>query len=188
MKTSKTLWSLNKREDRQGYSFLKPLEFKLITPQSVSYQKDEDKTQLYGYNTVYKYNNDTQVSQTIRRNEKNLEEAHLLKQRTLIELKGLNMVSKIHIRKFKNARINVYVSEFQETGFQTVNYQERIIELGNVPCKYILIEVDKGVPIDAFRQDIKIFGLPHTDIDNTFGMGFHDVLFDKTYQILYGFK
>ncbi len=59
--------------------------------------------------------------------------------------------------------------------------KERIIELGNIPAKFIMIEVDKGVPIHVLKQDIKIFGVSHTDIDSTFGLGSHDVLFDKTY-------
>eukprot|EP00347_Sterkiella_histriomuscorum_P015765 403355764 len=210
----RSLWSLslNHHEDRANYSFLKPLEFKFITPQSCSFQNPGGLgvsqaegivinqnigggSKMYGSQNLYKYNNDTQVGRTIRRNDTALEETDLLKQRTLVELKDLCLVSKIHVKNFKNARVSIYLSEFADYGFKLVNHQkklmsskERIIDIGNLPAKYILIEVDKGVPIKALKQDFQVFGVEHTQIESTFGMGTHDVLFDKTYQILYGFK
>ena len=56
-----------------------------------------------------------------------------------------------------------------------------------MPAKFILLEVDKGAPLSINKQEIKIFGLSYQEIDQTFGIGYHEMLFDKTYKILYGF-
>ena len=82
------------------------------------------------------------------------------------------MVSKLHIKKFKQARVTVKVSEFSDRGFLLVNHREklaasheRVIDCGNVPAKYILIEVEKGSPVPARKDQIKVVGLNYQDID-----------------------
>ena len=74
-----------------------------------------------------------------------------MKQRTLIELKELALVSKIHVAKLKNARVTLKVSEYaDESKFQVVQFREKVvgggkvraIDVGNIPAKFIMIEVD----------------------------------------------
>ncbi len=107
------------------------------------------------------------------------------------------MVSKIHVKNLKHSRITVKVSaESTEPGaFQLINVQEkyisgkeRVIDLGHVPAQFILIEVVKGVPLRATKEDIQVFGMAYKEINQSLGVGFHEILFENTYKIVHGFK
>ena len=50
-----------------------------------------------------------------------------------------------------------------------------------------MIEVEKGVALPK-SKDLKVLGIKHKEVDNVLGKGANDLLFDKTYQIIYGFK
>ena len=62
-----------------------------------------------------------------------------------------------------------------------------MIEVGSLPARYLMIEVEKGVPLPK-PSNIKVFGIKHKNIESVLGEGSNTLLFDKTYQIVYGFK
>jgi hypothetical protein len=63
---------------------------------------------------------------------------------------------------------------------KVVNGKERIINVGNIPARYLLIEIEKGVPFPK-NSDMKIYGIHHKEIDEVLGEGYSSLLFDKTY-------
>ena len=94
----------------------------------------------------------------------------------------------------KGAKINMYVSEFPYEGYKQITFhervhykKERVIEVGSLPARYLLVEVEKGVPLPS-EQNITIYGIKHKNIESILGQGSQNLLFDKTYQIIYGFQ
>ena len=59
--------------------------------------------------------------------------------------------------------------------------------MGSLPARFLLVEVEKGVTLPS-AKNIRVFGVKHKNIENVFGEGSQNLLFDKTYQIVYGFN
>ena len=60
--------------------------------------------------------------------------------------------------------------------------------MGNVPARYLMIEVVKGEPLPNDENAVEVFGMNYRSMDQVLGEGESKLLFDKTYQILYGFN
>ena len=60
--------------------------------------------------------------------------------------------------------------------------------MGNLPARYLMIEVVKGEPLPNDENCVEVYGINYRKMDNTLGDGETKLLFDKTYQILYGFN
>ena len=65
--------------------------------------------------------------------------------------------------------------------------KERIINCGSIPGRYLMIEVEKGVPLPSIDK-IRVFGIRFREIEERMGPGATNLLFDKTYQLVYGFE
>ena len=64
---------------------------------------------------------------------------------------------------------------------------ERVIKVGCLPCKYVLLEMEKGVPLLKLKK-ISAFGLSYSEMDSSLGPGFAEILFDNAYEIIYKTK
>jgi hypothetical protein len=89
----------------------------------------------------------------IRRNE-SWRHSVVLKQSQLLDLETMCLVSRIHITDMRVAHLNVYVSEFEDGPFmkvcdelEVVHGKERVIKVGCLPCRFVKIEMVKGVPL-----------------------------------------
>ena len=102
------------------------------------------------------------------------------------------MISKVHVTDMKAIRFNLYVSEFlsehnDTTGFQKITFKEkivsgkeRIIDVGNIPARFLIIEVEKGVPLPK-KNNLQVFGIKHDQINDILGEGYNQMLFDNAY-------
>lgn len=75
-----------------------------MTPEEKALAKD-----IY---TIYRYNNNAAVIDRVSNRNEIVEDSFLLKQRILMDLKEICLVSYLHVKNMKNAKINLYVSEF----------------------------------------------------------------------------
>ena len=104
------------------------------------------------------------------------------------------MLARVHFTDFKVAQMSVYVSEFKNGPYLKVVEsmhlpagKERIVKVGCLPCKYMMLEIEKGVPVVDVRN-ISCFGLSYAEMDGTLGPGFSEILFDNAYDIIYKTK
>ena len=126
-----------------------------------SYLQSLDMTYVETKNS--KYHNSK--SDKIRRNEP-WSEAVVLKQKCLFSFGGdMIMLSRVHFKDFKVASLNIYISEFKNGPFVKVcesihlpHGNERVVKVGSLPCKYMMIEMEKGVPLLQLKK-ISAFGI-----------------------------
>ena len=93
-------------------------------------------------------------SDKIRRNE-SWQSSVVLKQKCLFSFGGnMIMLGRVHFQDFKVASLNIYISEFKNGPYLKVcesvhlpHGNERVVKVGCLPCKYMLIEMEKGVPL-----------------------------------------
>ena len=139
-----------------------------------------------------KYHNEN--SDKIRRNEK-WNESIVLKQKLLFDLGSMAMVSKIYFFNMKVAWLNVYLSEFKKGPYVKVwdkinlpHGQERTIKVGWLPWRYIMLEMEKGVPLKDPLKNIEVYGIYYNEMDSILGDGYSEMLFDNAYEIIYQTK
>ncbi|CAI2379185.1 unnamed protein product [Moneuplotes crassus] len=159
---------------RKNYQFLKKLKMKLV-----------DKKQN-------KYHNEK--SAKIRRNEK-WSESIVLKQKVIFDLGSMAMLSKIHFFKMKVACLNVYLAEAHKGPYVKVcdqinlpHGQERVIKVGGLPCRFLMIEMEKGAPLREAYKNIELYGLYYKEMDGVLGTGYCEMLFDNAYEMIYHTK
>lgn len=105
------------------------------------------------------------------------------------------MLSKIHFYKMKVACLNVYLAESKKGPYMKVcdkvnipHGDERVLKVGCLPCKYMMLEMEKGTPVrDAYRN-IELYGVYYKEMDQVMGEGYSEILFDSAYDIIYGIK
>ena len=158
----------------RAYSYLEQLPMTLVAP-----AKDA------------KYHN--MRSDNIRRNEI-WHQSVVLKQKTVFDFGEMSMLARIHICDMKVASLNVYISEFRDGPFHSAvqsetlkQGSERVIKIGCLPCRYVMIEMEMGVPICDPRK-VKCFGLKYSEVDSVLGEGYSDVLFDSAYELIFHSK
>ena len=107
------------------------------------------------------------------------------------------MVSKIHIMGLPGASVfNIYVSEFPHDGYQKVAFKQvahhhqnlRVIDLGNLPARFLMVEVTNGEPLPNDERVVEVYGKTYRKLGNWMGPDDTKMLFDKTFQIVYGFN
>ena len=159
---------------KKQYHYLKRLKMKLI-------DRKENK-----------YHNN--VSDKIRRNER-WTDSIVLKQKVIFDLGSMAMLSKIHFYNMKVACINVYLAETRKGPFIKVcdkvtlpHGLERVIKVGGLPCRYMMLEMEKGAPLRDAYKNIELYGIYYKEMDNTLGDGFSDILFNNAYEIIYNTK
>jgi len=159
---------------KKNFHYLKKLKMKLI-------DRKENK-----------YHND--VSAKIRRDEK-WDESVVLKQKILFDLASMAMLSKIYLYNMKIACLNVYVAENKKGPFVKVcdkitlpHGQERIIKVGGLPWRYMMLEMEKGAPLRDAYKNIELYGIYYKDMDSVLGEGNSGLLFDTAYEIIYQTK
>jgi hypothetical protein len=79
------------------------------------------------------------------------------------------MLSKVHIRNLPCAQqYNIFVSEFPFQSYHQVTVKgtayhraadERVINVGNIPCRYLMFEVVKGAPLPCNHKMLSLFGV-----------------------------
>ena len=139
-----------------------------------------------------KYHNEK--SAKIRRNEK-WSESIVLKQKILFDLGAMAMLSKIHLFNMKVACLNVYLAETHKGPFIKVcdkinlpHGTERVIKVGGLPWRYLLLEMEKGAPLRDAYKNIELYGLYYKEMDGVLGTGYCEMLFDNAYQMIYQTK
>ena len=94
----------------------------------------------------------------------------MLKQRSIIDLSDLCMVSKIHIKGLPGAtQYNLYLSEYPHDSYQrvavkeTANYHQnlRIIDVGSLPARFLMFEVTNGEPLHNDESAVEVYGIVH---------------------------
>ena len=61
--------------------------------------------------------------------------------------------------------------------------------MGNVPARYLMIEVTKGEPLPNDEDAIEVYGVNQSRMDIVLGEdGGQSLLMDKAFQIIYGFN
>ena len=89
------------------------------------------------------------------------------------------------------------MSEFAFDSYQQVTVKgtayhrakdERVINVGNVPCRYLMFEVVKGAPLPCDHKMLSLYGVKAGEMNEVIGDGSWDLLFEKTYQIIYNFN
>lgn len=107
------------------------------------------------------------------------------------------MVSKMHILGLPGAtKFNVYISGRAHEDYQRVsigqtakhNQNLRIIDLGNVPGRYLMIEVTHGEPLPNDEECVEVYGMRSSQMERHLGTGETEMLLDKAFQIIYGFN
>mmetsp|Transcript_29831 Transcript_29831/g.39700 ORF Transcript_29831/g.39700 Transcript_29831/m.39700 type:complete len:128 (+) Transcript_29831:306-689(+) len=107
------------------------------------------------------------------------------------------MVSKMHILGLPGTtKFNIYVSERAHDGYQRVslgqtarhNQNLRVVDLGNVPARYLMVEVTHGEPLPNDEDAVEVYGMKSSAMELALGTGETEMLMDKTFQIIYGFN
>ena len=139
------------------------------------------------FGAPFRYNNTSQLlTGKVRRNEK-YQESALLKQRSVIDLGDMVMVSKMHILGLPGSQVfNVYGSEYPYDSYQKVttkqsvkhNQNLRIIDLGSFPARFLMIEVVKGEPLPNDERAVEVYGMNYRKMDETLGDGESKLLFE----------
>ena len=91
---------------------------------------------------------------------------------------------------------NVYVSQRPHDSYQSVavnqiathNQNLRIVDLGNVPARFLMIEVTNGEPLPNDEDAVQVYGVRVNAMDSAFGTGEAEMLMDKAFKIIYGFN
>ena len=191
--------SLSTQNNKHKYSLLQKLNIEFITPINCGGKpEDHDFEPLTdSLGAPFRYNNTNQLlSGKVRRNEK-YDDSVMLKQRSIIDLRDLVMVSKMHILGLPaNQVLNVYASEFPHDSYQKVSVKQtvkhnqnlRVIDFGNIPARFLMVEVVKGEPLPNDESAVEVYGIHYRNMDDVLGDGETKLLFEKTYQILYGFN
>ena len=121
----------------------------------------------------------------------------MLKQRSIIDLSDLVMVSKMHILGLPGSTVfNVYASEFPHDSYQKVSIKQtvkhnqnlRVVDLGSFPARFLMIEVVKGEPLPNDERAVEVYGINYRKMDKVLCDGESKLLFDSAYQIMYGFN
>ena len=129
MKTSSKLSfdkasSLAPNNSKHKYSLLKKLDIEFITPINCGGKPEDPEFEPLtdDITAPFRYNNTSQLlTGKVRRNEIYHESA-MLKQRSIIDLGDLVMVSKMHILGLPGSQVfNVYSSEFPHDSYQKVS-------------------------------------------------------------------
>ena len=69
------------------------------------------------------------------------------------------------------------------------NQNLRVVDLGNIPARYLMIEVLKGEPLPNDEDAIEVYGMNCGTMDSELGQdGGSKLLMDKAFQIIYGFN
>ena len=68
------------------------------------------------------------------------------------------------------------------------NQNLRVVDLGNVPARYLMIEVTHGEPLPNDEEAVEVYGMPYSRMDSVLGDGESQLLMDKAFQIIYGFN
>lgn len=177
---------------KHKYSLLKKIDIEFITPINTGGKIDEpDYDPLTDdFAAPFRYNNTSQLlTGKVRRNEKYGESA-MLKQRSIIDLGDMIMVSKMHILGLPGSQIfNVYASEFPHDSYQKVSVKQtakhnqnlRVIDLGSFPARFLMIEVVKGEPLPNDERAVEVYGMNYKKMDETLGDGETKLLFDNAY-------
>ena len=63
-----------------------------------------------------------------------------------------------------------------------------MIDFGNIPARFLMVEVVKGEPLPNDESAVEVYGIHYRNMDDVLGEGETKLLFEKTYQILYGFN
>ena len=108
------------------------------------------------------------------------------------------MVSKMHVLGLPGTTMfNVYASQRPHDSYQRVSIKQtakhnqnlRVVGLGNVPARYLMIEVTNGEPLPNDEEAVEVYGMSCGSMDAEFGAeSGSQLLMDKAYQIIYGFN
>lgn len=102
----------------------------------------------------------------------------------------MTMVSKMHILGLPGTTaFNVYVSESPFDSYckvsvkQVAKHQQnlRIVDLGNVPARYLMIEVTNGEPLPNDEECIEVYGVHRSAMEGAFGEADSHMLMDKAF-------
>jgi len=178
---------------------LQKLPIRFITPINCGGKPDQEDydpltDDLY---SPFRYNNTSQLLCGKVRRDEVYHTSIMLKQRSIIDLSDLCIVSKLHLNGLPGATVfNLYVSEFPHEAYQKVSLKQivhhhqnlRVIDLGNMPARFLMIEVTNGEPIPNDEKAVEVYGILHRKMQQVMGPDDAKVLFNKTFQILYGFN
>lgn len=200
MKTSsKKAFFYSDLSDKPKYSLLSKLPITFITPINCGGKPDHpDYDPLTDdITSPFRYNNTSQLlCGKVRRNEAYHSSA-MLKQRSIIDLSDLCVVSKIHLLGLPGATVfNLYVSEephhkYKKVATKQVAYHHqnlRVIDVGSLPARFLMVEVVNGEPLPNDPSCVEVYGLSHRKMTHLMGPDETKVMFDKTFKIIYGFK
>jgi len=116
--------------------------------------------------SIFRYNNTSKHVST-KRNQTSTD-ASFLKQRTLLELEDLSILSKLKVEDMKINQLSIYMGEFREGNYKKVAWslksaggKLREIDLGSLPCKFVLIEVEKGAILPQLSK-LSFYGIKHS--------------------------
>ena len=59
--------------------------------------------------------------------------------------------------------------------------------MGNVPARYLMIEVTNGEPLPNDEEAVEIYGMPHQSMGSVLGDAETGILMNKAFKIIYGF-
>ena len=107
------------------------------------------------------------------------------------------MVSKMHILGLPGTSMfNIYVSQRPHDSYQRVSINQtakhnqnlRVVDLGNVPARFLMIEVTNGEPLPNDEDAVEVYGVRASAMEAAFGVGEAEMLMDKAFKIIYGFN
>ena len=185
---------------REKYVLLQRIPIEFITPINFGAKIDDrDFDPLTDHiSSPFRYNNTSQLlTGKVRRNEIYHSSA-MLAQKSIIDLGAMIMVSKMHILGLPGTTMfNVYASQRPHDSYQRVtlsqtakhNQNLRVVSLGNIPARYLMIEVIRGEPLPNDEDAVEVYGMNCGALDSELGQdGGSQLLMDKAFQIIYGFN
>ena len=121
----------------------------------------------------------------------------MLSQRSVIDLGTMAMVSKMHILGLPGTTtFNVHVSEQPHSNYTKVTIKQtakhnqnlRVVDLGSVPARFLMIEVTHGEPLPNDEEAVEIYGISQRSIGAVLSEDESSMLMDKAFKIIYGFN